>query len=207
MRNILTLLSAAALLSVPVSAQARGFNSDFSQSITGPIKLKVVASEDLAHRANNLPEGKFQRGSRGRLNAAFSNNGHYGDREITYLLEEMEEEIARHFSKRGITLSDNSPTILKVTIERVKPNRPTFNQLKVDSSLSFKSFSVGGADITANITSSSGEVLGQADYDYYSSFNDRPAQGLGTWSDARRAFSFFSMRLSKKLSSVGASSS
>ena len=48
MRNILTLLSAAALLAVPTAAQARGLDSNFSQAVTGPIKLEIVVSEDLA---------------------------------------------------------------------------------------------------------------------------------------------------------------
>ena len=207
MRKFLTLFSAAALLLTPAAAQARGFDSNFSQAITGPIKLEVVVSEDLAHRANNLPEKLTDRGSRNRLNAAFANNGHYGEKEIAYLLEEMEEELRDDFAKRGITLSDTAPTLLRVTIEEVKPNRPTFNQLKEDNSLSFKSYGVGGAEITADLTSASGESLGNAEYDYFSSFNDSPTQFAGIWTDTNRAFSKFSKRLSKKLAALGAGAS
>jgi len=150
MRKTLALLSAAALLATPVISQARGFNSDFSTSVSGPIKLEIIVSDDLAHRANNLPKKLRDRGSRSRLNSAFANNGHYGDKEITYLLEEMQEELERDFAKRGISLSDTAPTTLRVTIEEVRPNRPTFKQLSVDSSLSFNSFSIGGAEISAD---------------------------------------------------------
>lgn len=207
MRKFLTTLSTAALLATPVMAEARGFDSDFSNTIVGPIKLEIVVSEDLAHRANNLPKKMSDRGSRSRLSGTFSNNGHYGEREITYLLEEMEEEISDDFAKYGITISDNAPTVLRITIEDVRPNRPTFNQLSKDSSLSFKSVSTGGAEITATVSSAGGESLGQAEYDYFSSFNDRPNFGLGVWTDTNRAFSRFSKKLTKKLAALGAASS
>jgi len=137
MRKYLTLLSAVALLATPAISQARGFKSDFSNAITGPIKLEVIVSDDLAHRANNLPQKRSNRRSRLRLNAAFSNHGFYGDKEITYLLEEMQEELEADFAKRGITLSDTASTTLRVTIENVRNNRPTIKQLSVDNSLSF----------------------------------------------------------------------
>ena len=177
MRKFLTFISAAALLATPAFAQARGFDSDFSRAVSGPFKLEVVASEDLAHRANNLPKKLSDRGSsRTRSNSGFSNNGHYGDRAIEYLLEEMEEDIERNFVKRGVSLSETAPTLLRVTINEVKPNRPTFNQLSVEPSLSFNSFGIGGADVTAEIVSSGGNVIGTANYDYFSSFNERAIQ-------------------------------
>ena len=150
MRKFLTLISAAALLSTPAIAQARGFDSNFSQNVAGPYKLEVVVSEDLAHRANNLPEKLSDRASGRRLNASFANNGNYGDKEIEFLLEDMEKEITRDFAKRGLTLSDTAPTLLRVTINKVRPNRPTHNQLSEDIGLSFSSFGIGGADVSAN---------------------------------------------------------
>jgi hypothetical protein len=203
MRKFLTLLSAAAVLGTPAFAQARGFDADFSQAVAGPFKLEIVVSEDLAHRANNLPKKLSDRGSSSRLNAPFSNNGKYGDRAIEYLLEEMEEEIVEDFAKRGLTLSDSAPTLLRVTIVGAKPNRPTFNQLSKDASLSFQSFGTGGADMMAEFISAGGNVLGTAKYDYYSSFGDRPhIQASGTWTDANRAFSRFSNKLSKTLANM-----
>ncbi len=207
MRKFLTFISATAILATPAFAQARGFDADFSKAVTGPFKLEIVVSEDLAHRANNLPKKLSDRGSTTRLNAAFSNNGKYGDRAIEYLLEDLEEELVSDFSKRGLTLSENASTLLRVTINEAKPNRPTFNQLKEDSSLSFQSFGIGGADISAELVSAGGTVVGTADYDYFSSFNDRAIQSLGTWTDANRAFSRFSKKLSKKLAAMETSSS
>ena len=203
MRKFLTLISAAAILATPAFAQARGFDSNFSQTVTGPFKLEVVVSEDLAHRANNLPEKLSDRGSSSRLNGAFSNNGKYGDRAIEHLLEEMQEEIIDDFAKRGLVLSDSAPTLLRVTINEAKPNRPTFNQLREDVNLSFKSFGIGGADVSAEFISAGGTVIGTAEYNYFSSFNDRPnISSSGVWMDADRAFSRFSKKLSKKLAKM-----
>lgn len=207
MRKFLTLIPAAALLATPAFAEARGFDSEFSQAVTGPFKLEVVVSEDLAHRANNLPEKLSDRGSSRRLNASFSNNGRYGEREIEYLIEDMQEELVQDFAKRGLTISDDASTLLRVTINEVKNNRPTYNQLRTDSSLSLQSFAIGGADVSAEFISAGGAVVGTADYDYFSSFNDRPLQGLSTWSDATRSFSRFSKKLSKKLAAMDAASS
>ena len=207
MRKFLTLISAAALLSTPAIAQARGFDSNFSQNVAGPYKLEIVVSEDLAHRANNLPKKLSDRRSTRRLNAAFANNGNYGDKEIEFLLEDMEKEITRDFAKRGLTLSDTAPTLLRVTINKVRPNRPTHNQLSEDIGLSFSSFGIGGADVSAEIIAEGGTVVGTADYDYYSNFNDRiNLSGSSTWFDTSRAFSKFSRILTKKLAAMNQSS-
>jgi len=171
MRKYITLLPAAALLVTPAFAQARGFDADFSKAVTGPFKLEVVVSEDLAHRANNLPKKLSDRG------------------------------------KRGLTLSENAPTLLRVTIVEVKNNRPTFNQLSQDIGLSFKSFGIGGADVSAEFISAGGTVIGSAEYDYYSNLNDGFNQGRAVWADTTRAFSRFSKKLSKKLAAMDTTSS
>ena len=208
MRKFLTLISAAALLSTPAIAQARGFDSNFSQNVAGPYKLEIVVSEDLAHRANNLPKKLSDRRSTRRLNAAFANNGNYGDKEIEFLLEDMEKEITRDFAKRGLTLSDTAPTLLRVTINKVRPNRPTHNQLSEDIGLSFSSFGIGGADVSAEIIAEGGTVVGTADYDYYSNFNDSiNLSGSSTWFDTSRAFSKFSRSLTKKLAAMNSPTS
>ena len=200
MRKFLTLFSAAALLATPALSHARGFDHDFSQAVNGPFKLEVVVSEDLAHRANNLPKKLSDRSSRTRLNSGFANNGKYGEREIEYLLEKMQEKITRDFAKRDIQLSDSAATLLRVTINEVKPNRPTFNQLSIEPNLSFTSLAIGGADVSAEIITADGGVIGTAEYDYFSSFNDPQLQGSTIWTDTRRAFARFSKHLSKKLS-------
>ena len=203
MRRFFTLFTTAALLVTPAIAQARGFDSDFSQTITGPLKLEIVVSDDLAHRANNLPEELKTRRTRG-LNKGFANNGFYGDRDVEYLVKDMTKELSRDLAKRGIALSDTASTVLLVTIVNAKPNRPTAKQLSKDANLSFNSFGTGGAEISAEISSAGGEVIGQANYDYYGNLADNPFPPIGTWEDAERAFDYFSRSLSKKLVKVGA---
>ena len=205
MRRILRLFSAAALLlALPTAAQAQGLKTDFSETIKGPVKLEIIVSEDLAHRANNLPKRQSQRISRTRLNGSFSNNGKYGDKAITFLLNDLKEELVEDFEKRNIVISDKAETILKVTIEKVKPNRSTYNQLKEDSNLSVRSYSIGGAEVSVDISTINGKNLGHTYYDYYSSFGDRPIQGRKSWLDASDAFHSFSKQFSKKLAKAGA---
>lgn len=207
MRKFLIFLSATAVLTAPAFAHARGFDSDFSAAIKGPFKLEVVVSEDLAHRANNLPKKLSDRGGSTRLQSGFANNGRFGDREIEYLLEDMREEITEDFAKRGLILSESAPNLLRVTINEVKPNRPTFNQLREEPNLSFQSIAIGGADVSAEIVDGQGTVIGTAEYDYFSNFNDRPLRGTGVWTDAYRAFSRFSKQLTKTLSKTSTGSS
>lgn len=206
MRIFFTLLAAVALIATPSITQARGFDFDVSQAVTGPMKLEVIVSDDLAHRANNLPEKHSDRPSR-RLNASFGNNGHYGEDAISDLVEDMSDELARDFAKRGISLSDTASTTLRVTIEDAKPNRPTFRQLSRDTSLSFQSYGIGGAEVSAEIISPSGEIIGRADYRYYSSLNDHLLRPIGIWQDTKRAFDRFSKKLSKKIAANGGGSS
>jgi len=205
MKRLTSILALGASLALSSLAQATGFDSDISATITGPIKVEVVVSEDLAHRAENLPKKLSDRGSSRRLNAAFANNGKYGQRDVDRLVEEMNEELAEDFEKYGITISDDAPTLLRVTLEKVKPNRPTFKQLSVDSSLSFKSIAIGGAEITAEVIGAGGETLGTMEYDYYSNFDDIRFRALSTWQDANRSISRFSKKASKKLAALGAS--
>jgi len=206
MRKILTFLTATALLATPAFAQARGFDSEFTQAITGPIKFEVVVSEDLAHRANNLPKKLSDRGTGSGQNSVFFNNGFYGDRDIEYLVEKMTKELECDFEKYDVAVSDTSTTVLRVTIEDAKPNRPTINQLKHEANLSFRSFSLGGAGITAELRSGTGELIGQAEYDYFSLFNDDPNQGVAVWYDARQAFSKFSKKMVKTIAKNGPAS-
>jgi len=204
MRKLTPLLTTAIAFSLPAMAGANGFESNLATTITGPIKVEIVVSEDLAYRADNLPKKLSDRGSSSRLNAAFSGNGKYGQRDIDRLVEEMTEELAEDFEKYGITTSDTAPTLFRVTLEMAKPNRPTFSQLSADSSLSFESFGIGGAEVTAELISAGGESLGSMEYDYYSSLHDYSFRPIGTWSDADRSISRFSKKATKKLAAMGA---
>jgi len=205
MRKILSLVSAAALIALPSTALAHGSKSDISDNIKGPIKVEITVSEDLAHRANNLPKKRSDRSSRPRKTGAFANYGKYGDDAIAYLLHDLKAELIDDFVKRDISFSETPATIIKVTIEKAKPNRPTANQLKHDGKLFFKSLSTGGAEVSVEVLSNTGEKLGHAHYDYYGSFGDTAINVRNSWYDASEAFHYFSKEFSKKLVKAGAS--
>jgi len=110
----------------------------------------------------------------------------------------LTEKVSSKLEKNGFTVSDEATTTLIVTLDDVKPNRPTFEQLSRQPSLSFQSFAVGGAEIKSELVDSSGNSLGTADYRWFE--NDiRFANFGGTWQDANRAIGRYASRISKDL--------
>ena len=204
MRRFNLLLSATALMAMPMAASANGFESTIETPVTAPVKIEVSLSDDLAHRANNLPEKLRDRGNGSvrSLRAGFTANGYYGDKALENLVEEIEEELTEDLTDRGITVSDEAQTVLRVTLEDVRNNRPTFEQLARQPSLSMQSFALGGAELTGELIDASGESLGTVEYEWFDrAFNDIAfAQASGVWTDANRAISRFSKRTAKAMS-------
>jgi hypothetical protein len=205
MRRTALFLASAALILAPMSAAAksRGFDSTISAPVQAPVKIEVVLSEDLAYRANNLPKKMSDRASGARsLRSGFSGNGFYGDRSLNKLIEEVVEELNQDFAKEGILVSDDADIVLRVTIEDAKNNRPTFEQLSREPGLSFQSFGIGGAELSGELLSQSGESLGTLSYRYFETNIDLFGfpQANGVWSDARRAISRFSKETADTLS-------
>ncbi len=201
MRKLLTasLLAMSLMASVPSFAKSFSFDSTITEPLTTSVKVEVVLSEDLAYRANNLPKKLSDRNGSRKLNSGFSNNGFYGEKDLQRLTDRLQSKIEQKFTKKGLTISDNAPTILRVTLENAKPNRPTFEQLSRESGLSFKSFGIGGAEITSELIADGGRSLGTIDYKWYE--NDiRDAQFGGTWTDANQAFRRYASKAAKTLS-------
>lgn len=201
MRKILTasLLTASLLISAPALAKSFGYDSTITEPLSSPVKIEVVLSEELAYRANNLPRKLSDRGGRSRLNSGFSNNGYYGERDLAHLTERLHRKIETSFAKKGIAVSDKSSTVLRVTLANVKPNRPTFEQLRREAGLSYQSIGIGGAEIESELITAGGRSLGTLNYTWFE--NDiRDAQYGGTWSDANRAISRYASRAAKTLS-------
>jgi len=191
---------ATTALSLPIVANAGGIGYD--STITAPqittIKLDVRLSEDMAFRANNLPKKLSDRGNSRGLNNGFAGNGFYGDRELKKLTERLSEKVSYRLEKQGIKVSDTASTTLVVTLDDARPNRPTFEQLSRQSSLSFQSFATGGAEIKSELFDTSGASLGSSEYRWYE--NDIRDAGFGsTWQDANRAIGFFSRKIAKDL--------
>jgi len=201
MRSILasSLLALSFTLAAPAMAKSHGFDTTVSAPITSAVKIEVIVSEDMAHRANNLPEKLSDRSNARGLKSGFSGNGFYGDRDIERLTERLESKLEKKFANKGIEVSDTASTVLRITIEDAKPNRPTFNQLSKQPGLSFQSFANGGAELEADLIAAGGESLGTMSYRYYET-DIRYAKFGGTWNDANRAFSRFASKAAKTLS-------
>lgn len=201
MRKILTssLLTASLLFSATAFAKSFGYSSTITEPLASAVKIEIGLSEDLAHRANNLPKLIRDRSSSLRSNSGFANNGYYGDKDLDLLKKRLQSKIEKRFSKKGIAISENASTILRVTLADAKPNRPTFEQQSRDVSLSFQSIALGGAEIESELVTRDGRSLGNINYRWYE--NDiRDASFGSTWSDTYRAFDRYASRAAKVLS-------
>ena len=201
MRSILasSIIALSFTLAAPALAKSVGFDTTVTAPLTSAVKLEIVVSEDMAHRANNLPEKLSDRSSARGLRSGFAGNGFYGDRDIERLKERLESKLEQKFAKRDILISDTASTILRITIEDAKPNRPTFKQLSVQPGLAFNSFGNGGAELEAELIAAGGRSLGTMSYRYYET-DIRYAQQGGIWHDAYRAFGRFANKAAKTLS-------
>lgn len=197
-----TLFIASVLsLSLPSFAQARAFKHNISAPLSSPVKIEVVLSEDMQHRANNLPKKLSSRNSaisRG-TRAGFGNNGYYGEKSLNQLATTLEKKMTKKFTKKGIVISDDAPVTMRVTIEDAKNNRPTFQQLSFQPSLSFQSFSLGGATLSADLIGQDGASLGTMNYRYYEHDLFFSQRFSGIWQDARRSFDRFANHAVKRL--------
>ena len=201
MRKILTssLLTASLLFSATAFAKSFGYSSTITEPLASAVKIEIGLSEDLAHRANNLPKSIRDRSGSLRLNSGFANNGYYGDKDLDLLKKRLQSKIEKRFSKNGIAISENASTILQVTLADAEPNRPTFEQQSRDVSLSFQSIALGGAEIESELVTRDGRSLGNINYRWYE--NDiRDASFGSTWSDTYRAFDRYASRAAKVLS-------
>ena len=193
-----SLIAFSLIAAAPIAANATGFESTVESPLSGPIKVEVRLSEDLAYRANNLPKKRSKRGSSGHRNSPFAQNGYYGEKDLARLTQRLETHILAQMEKRGVSTSPNAATVLRVTLTDAKPNRPTFNQLSREVGLSFQSFSIGGAEMEAEIISAGGDSLGTMNYDWYED-DIRDAKYNGTWTDAHRSIQRFAKHAAKNL--------
>lgn len=196
------ILAGSLVMAAPPLANATGFESTLNAPAATSVKIDVRLSEDLAYRANNLPEKLSNRGGSSRLGSAFGQNGHYGEKDLIRLQERLEKRLEKQLEKRGVAVSGSASTVLRVTLTNVKNNRPTFEQLSRGPNLSYQSYGTGGAELEAEVLAAGGRSLGTMRYDWYES-DIRDAQYGGTWSDAYRAIDRFAKKAAKELSAGG----
>ncbi len=116
-----------------------------------------------------------------------------GERELgrlaRYLQRDLEQELAGHLGDGGMTLH--------VTILDADPNRPTTRQAFA-SGLHASSYSIGGADVAAELFDADGHLVESFSY-AWQSHNIRDAAGYATWTDARRTFDRFAASIGRRL--------
>ncbi len=107
-----------------------------------------------------------------------------GQRDVDRQIERLTQVVERTLNQRGAL--DGARVHLVLT--ELKPNRPTFEQVRATPGLSaFDSISTGGAAIEGEVVTADGQRLPVR----YSRFSSSIAEvrGFGTWQDADRAYS------------------
>lgn len=172
------LIAALATTALSAPALADGFRDEYTAAPTGPVSIAEIAiGEELAGEADEL-----------------------GEREITRLTGMLHDDIARELASMSWLAGEGAMggTTLFVTLEDADPNRPTFAQMRGNPSLDYRSHSVGGAEISAELRDAAGNVV--ATYHYEWTSNDiRFAAHAGTWTDATRVFDRFARQLGDSL--------
>ena len=117
-----------------------------------------------------------------------SEEARYGAREFPVLSDELKRAVAKAAAQGGFSRLD-------LVIEYARPNRPTFNQLGLDPSLSFDSLAIGGATVTGRAVRADGRSQ-PLKFSWYES--DLALEyGPTTWSDAFRAFQLLAVELKR----------
>jgi len=114
-----------------------------------------------------------------------------GVREVERLADDLKREVGRSLDRTGVL----DGARLELTLVDVRPNRPTFQQMSHQPSLSLESFSVGGATIEGKAIAVDGTVT-PLRYRWYET-DIRNARFHSTWADADSAISQFANRLAR----------
>jgi hypothetical protein len=115
----------------------------------------------------------------------------YGEKDIQNLALDLQTSVARATARTGAF--DDARIVLELA--DVRPNRPTFKQMADNPSLSYSSFSTGGADIQGHAVMPNGQVV-PLSYSYYET-DIRLAPLGSTWADAEMTFDRFAERVAR----------
>jgi hypothetical protein len=114
-----------------------------------------------------------------------------GVRDVERLAADLKREVGRSLARTGVL----DGARLELTLVDVKPNRPTFQQLGKQPSLSMESFGVGGATIEGKAIAVDGTVT-PLGYRWYET-DIRNSRHQTTWGDASTAIYQFARRLGR----------
>lgn len=114
-----------------------------------------------------------------------------GVREVERLADDLRREVGRSLDRTGVL----DGARLELTLVDARPNRPTFQQMSNQPSLSMESYGVGGATIEGRAIAIDGTVT-PLRYRWYET-DIRTARYHSTWADADAAISQFASRLAR----------
>lgn len=178
------------------AASSQKFTSTM-HTLTTPVKINVILSEDMIYRADHVSKNIRDRSSGIRsLHNGWTGQGKYGQRDLDRLTERLKRKMEAQLNKNGVNVTDTATNVLNITITDARPSRPTFKQLG-HSGLSYKSFGVGGAKFEGTLVHN-GQEQGLVSYGWYET-DIRDAQYGSTWSDAHRAMDRFARKTAKAL--------
>lgn len=120
----------------------------------------------------------------------------YGERDVQELMDAFHDAVADALIEAGRFAGEDAvgANELVLVIEDAMPNRPTRQQMRSQPSLSMRSFSIGGADVSAVLTASDGTVVRELEYSWRTR-SIRDAHFRSVWTDAERTFDRFADRL------------
>lgn len=181
-----------------LAKNSKSFENTFATPVDS-VRIEVVLSEEMMWRANNLPKDRRDRGSIRNSRDGFGGNGFYGERDLERLVTRLEKKMAARLEKEGVTVSDTSTNVLRITLDDARPTRPTFEQMSKNVSLSRASYGRGGASFAATLIANNGEAQGDISYAWYEQTICDSATA-STWSDSNRAIDRFARKTAKSLS-------
>ncbi len=115
----------------------------------------------------------------------------YGVREAERLTADLRQSIGSALAKTGA----HDGARIELVLTDVKPNRPTFKQMRDTPGLSMQSFGIGGAAIEGRIVAADGQEQ-PVKYSWYET-DIRQAYGNWIWHDAEWTFDRFARRLAR----------
>ena len=118
----------------------------------------------------------------------------FGVRESKILTDALTQKVTRVFEQKGV----NADRVV-VTINDVKPSRPTMEQVSNKPGLDpMRSVSLGGAKVTGIAYDASGKEIGTFEYKWFENSLENSIVAT-TWTDARTSFDRFARRFADKL--------
>ncbi len=196
----LALALSSSALAVSTTAYAKAGNYKFTSTISAqsaPVRVNVVLGEDLAYRANHVSKKLSDRSGSRSLHNGWSGKGEYGQRDLDKLTTRLKRKMEAQLTKNGVQVSDTAANVLNIMITDAAPNRPTFKQLSGQSSLSMRSFGVGGARFEGSFVAN-GQDAGKVSYSWFES-DIKYAQYGSIWRDANYAIDRFARKTAKSM--------